>query len=100
MRWLVVSVVGPSMSPTLRDGDCLLAWRGARIRPGDLVLATFADLDRTVVKRAVRPVGPGPVRWYVASDNPYAGGDSATHGPARVLARVVWRYWPVLRSRR
>jgi phage repressor protein C with HTH and peptisase S24 domain len=94
VRWLIVSVAGPSMVPTLRDGDCLLARRGARIHPGDLVLARFADLDRLVVKRAVRPVGGG---WYVASDNPYAGGDSATHGPAQVLARVVWRYWPPLR---
>ncbi len=80
------------MVPTLRDGDALLVRRGRPVRPGDLVVATFASRsDLLVVKRAVRKQGGG---WYVRSDNPYAGGDSAVHGPAVVIGRVVLRYWP------
>jgi phage repressor protein C with HTH and peptisase S24 domain len=84
-----VRVVGPSMSPTLRHGDTVIVRHGARIRPGDVVLATFRALpDRLVLKRAVRPADGG---WWLASDNPSAGGDSATHGVADVHARVWLR---------
>jgi phage repressor protein C with HTH and peptisase S24 domain len=97
VRWIAVAVSGPSMVPTLYDGDAVLVRRGARVRPGDLVLATFADLPGVlVIKRAVRPAGGG---WWVASDNPHAGGDSVTHGPAAVLGRAVWRWWPPYRLR-
>lgn len=96
-RFVCMLVAGPSMVPTLRSGDAVLIRRGGRVRAGDVVLARFADLpDRLVVKRAVRPAGDG---WWVAGDNPYAGGDSRQHGPAEVLGRVVWRYWPPLRRR-
>jgi phage repressor protein C with HTH and peptisase S24 domain len=95
MRWQRVVVSGPSMVPTLRDGDRVLVRHGARIRAGDLVLARFDDLDRLVLKRAVRPERTG---WWLASDNPFAGGDSETHGPGRPLARVVWRYRPLRRK--
>jgi phage repressor protein C with HTH and peptisase S24 domain len=94
MRWQRVVVSGPSMVPTLKDGDRLLARRGAGIQPGDLVLARFNDLDHLVVKRAVREEPGG---WWLASDNPYAGGDSTNHGLGQVLARVVWRYRPLRR---
>jgi phage repressor protein C with HTH and peptisase S24 domain len=87
MPWQLVRVVGPSMVPALRDGDRVIVRHGARVRPGDVVLARFADLpDRLVVKRAERPAAGG---WWVRSDNPAAGGDSETHGPADVLARAV-----------
>jgi hypothetical protein len=92
LPWQVVRVSGPSMAPTLRTGDRLIVRRGARVRAGDIVLARFADLPgRWVVKRAVAPCGPGSGadRWTVASDNPFAGGDSATHGPATVSGRAV-----------
>ena len=51
-----VLVRGPSMAPTLRDGDAVLVRRGGRaIRPGDVVVARFrARPDLLVVKRAVR----------------------------------------------
>jgi SOS-response transcriptional repressor LexA len=85
-----VRIVGPSMVPTLRDGDNVLVWRGARIRMGDVVLATFRDLpDRMVVKRAVRAVDGG---WWLASDNRFAGGDSVTHGLADVHGRALVRF--------
>ena len=60
------------MAPTLRHGDALLVRRGARVRPGDLVIARFpAGPAHLVVKRAVR-----------------------AYGPAEVLGRVLLRYWP------
>jgi phage repressor protein C with HTH and peptisase S24 domain len=75
------------MVPTLRDGDTVLVRYGARITPGDVVLATFRSLpERPVLKRAVRPRDGG---WWLASDNPFAAGDSATHGVADVHARVM-----------
>jgi phage repressor protein C with HTH and peptisase S24 domain len=87
--WQWVSVVGPSMVPTLKDGDGVLVRHTARIRPGDVVLATFRAMpDRLVLKRAVRPHEGG---WWLASDNPAAGGDSAVHGVADVHARVLLR---------
>jgi phage repressor protein C with HTH and peptisase S24 domain len=77
------------MVPTLRDGDTVLVRNGARIRPDDVVLATFRALpDRLVLKRAVRMQDGG---WWLASDNSFAGGDSDTHGVADVRARVVLR---------
>jgi phage repressor protein C with HTH and peptisase S24 domain len=84
-----VRVVGPSMVPTLRHGDTVIVRHGARIRPGDIVLATFRALpERLVLKRAVRAADGG---WWLASDNAQAGGDSAVHGIADVHGRVWLR---------
>jgi hypothetical protein len=47
--------------------------------------------DHLVVKRAVRPAGDG---WWLTGDNPLVADDSRAYGPAVVLGRVVWRYWP------
>lgn len=102
MRWplLTALIRGPSMVPTLRHGDLVLAWRGWRsgpgsgpvARPGDVVLARFPSRpDLLVVKRAVRREHAA---WWLAGDNPYGSDDSASYGPAEVTARVVWRYWP------
>jgi SOS-response transcriptional repressor LexA len=78
------------MSPTLKDGDCLLVRRGARIRPGDVVVARFRERpDLLVVKRSVEPCDGG---WLLASDNPYVTGPG---GVADVEAKVLFRYWPV-----
>jgi phage repressor protein C with HTH and peptisase S24 domain len=75
------------MVPTLYDGDRLLVGYGMRVRPGDLVVATFRERpDLLVVKRAVRPDGGG---WLLASDNEFATGPG---GVADVLARVLLRY--------
>ncbi len=92
MRIGTVLVRGPSMVPTLYDGDCLLVGRGCSVRPGDLVVARFRERpDLLVVKRAVAPVDDG---WELASDNPYAPGPG---GVADVEARVLLRYWPLRR---
>ena len=95
MRIGTVLVRGPSMSPALKDGDCLLVRRGAPIRPGDVVVGRYRERpELLVVKRAVEEREGG---WLLASDNPFADGPS---GVADVEARVLLRYWPVLRSRR
>jgi nickel-type superoxide dismutase maturation protease len=89
--WFAVLVSGPSMVPTLRPGDAVIVRRGDRVRPGQVVVARFRDRpDLLVVKRAVRRAEGG---WYVTGDNPFALGDSAVHGPADVVGRVVFRYW-------
>jgi signal peptidase I len=87
--WQRVRVSGPSMIPTLRDGDRLLVRLGVAIRPGDVVLAVYDALpDRFVTKRADHEVDGG---WWLASDNSFAGGDSASLGRAVVHGRVVVR---------
>jgi Peptidase S24-like len=48
------AVQGPSMVPTLRDGDRLLVRYGVEVRPGDVVVARHPfQQDLLVVKRAV-----------------------------------------------
>ena len=80
-------VRGPSMVPTLYDGDRLLVGYGLAVRPGDLVVARFRERPGLlVVKRAVTPVDGG---WELASDNEFATGPS---GVADVVARVLLRY--------
>jgi len=88
-----VLVRGPSMAPTLRDGDALLVRRGGRpIRPGDVVVATFRSRpDLLVVKRAVRPQDGG---WWLRGDNTFVTDDSRAYGVADVRGRVLLRYWP------
>jgi phage repressor protein C with HTH and peptisase S24 domain len=90
LPWQRVRVSGPSMVPTLRDGDVVLVRHGAAVRPGDVVLATYASMpERHVLKRVARAAGEG---WWLSSDNPAAGGDSSVHGAAQVHARVVLRW--------
>ena len=85
-------ISGPSMVPTLRSGDHVLVRYGAEITTGDVVLARYRSLpDRYVVKRTLEREDGG---WLVASDNPFAGGDSATHGVADVVGKVILRLRP------
>jgi signal peptidase I len=86
------------MLPTLREGDLLLVRYGAPPRPGDLVVARFAD-GTVAVKRAVeeRRTRSGAAGWWLLSDNPGEGVDSRHRGPvaeADVLAVVRLRVWP------
>jgi phage repressor protein C with HTH and peptisase S24 domain len=99
LPWQRVRVSGPSMVPTLRDGDLVLVRHGAPVRPGDVVLATYASMPgHYVLKRVAHAAGAG---WWVNSDNSAAGGDSSVHGVAQVHARVVlrWRRGRVLPQR-
>lgn len=80
------------MSPTLSDGDVVVARFGASPRPGDVVLVSWVDRPGQLsVKRAVRPEGAG---WWVEGDNPFGTTDSRQLGPAQVLAVVGFRLWP------
>ena len=89
LPWQIVRVSGPSMTPALRHGDTVVVRHGAPVRPGDIVLARFRSLpELLVLKRAVHRHEGG---WWVASDNPFAGGDSTSHGVADVEARVLVR---------
>ena len=81
------------MRPGLRAGDRLLVSYRRTPRPGDVVVARFAD-GTLAVKRAVERRGPG---WWLLSDNPGEGIDSRHRGPVsdeNVLAVVVARVWP------
>ncbi|WP_245158971.1 S26 family signal peptidase [Blastococcus sp. TF02A-35] len=93
--WALVRVSGPSMSPTVRDGDRLMARRvpdPARVRPGDVVVARFpARPELLVVKRVRRAVDGG---HWVEGDNPFLTDDSRSFGPAVVVGRVLGRLWP------
>lgn len=101
-RWRLLRVSGPSMVPTLRHGDVVVARLGGRaVRAGDVVLGRYRSMpDRLVVKRVARVDVDG---WLLSSDNPAAGGDSSVHGPADVLGRVVVRlrghWWPTFLRR-
>ena len=87
-----VLVRGPSMAPTLADGDALLVRRTARVRTGDVVVARFrARPDLLVVKRAVRAQDGG---WWIQGDNEFVADDSRAYGVADVIGRVLVRYWP------
>lgn len=91
----LVAVRGPSMAPTLRAGDRVLAWRigvARRVRPGSVVLASWdARPDLLAVKRVVRVESAG---HWVEGDNPDASDDSRTYGAAAVRAVVFARCWP------
>jgi phage repressor protein C with HTH and peptisase S24 domain len=91
-------VHGDSMLPTLGAGDRLLVHHGGRVRPGDLVLARFANgtlaVKRAAERRTTRGGGSG---WWLLSDNPEAGVDSRHRGPVpdeAVVAVVLGRVWP------
>jgi nickel-type superoxide dismutase maturation protease len=107
MRWPLwrVAVAERSMEPTLRPGDWLLVRRAVRpgrpvrVRPGQIVIATHpGNPGMLLVKRVAWPERGG---WWLAADNPAAGGvDSGKLGaiPAGLIeGRVVWRYWPLRR---
>ena len=95
-RWVMARVSGPSMSPTLRSGDRVLARRldpGHTAAPGDVVLARFpAGPDTLVVKRLRRLLPDG--RCWVEGDNQFVERDSRAFGPAVALGRVLIRLWP------
>jgi nickel-type superoxide dismutase maturation protease len=95
MRWYPALVRGPSMAPTLRDGDAVLVRRGeAGVRAGDVVLARFRSRpDLLVFKRVARREADG---WWLRGDNEFASDDSRTYGVATIEGRVVLRWWPRL----
>ena len=92
LRWRRVAVRGPSMAPTLSDGDVVLVRFGAPARVGRVVLVRWpARPAQLSVKRAVRPDGRG---WHVRGDNQFGSTDSRSLGPASVVGVVLCRLWP------
>jgi nickel-type superoxide dismutase maturation protease len=99
--WRRAVVRGPSMSPTLSDGDVLLLRLGARPRPGAVLLVRWVQRPGQLsIKRAVGRHGDG---WWVLGDNPDGSTDSRHLGTAYPIAVVIARLWPrprVARARR
>ncbi|MFP5316777.1 MAG: nickel-type superoxide dismutase maturation protease [Acidimicrobiia bacterium] len=93
-----LEVTGPSMRPTLEEGDRVLVVRDGRARPGDLVVVPDPrNAGRLVVKRVVVASAGG---LTVRGDNPSASTDSRDFGPvaaSSVRGRVVYRYAPPVR---
>lgn len=88
-----VVVRGPSMAPTLCDGDVVLVRFGGVPRPGDIVLVCWESRPGQLsVKRAWRATADG--RWLVRGDNGLGSTDSSTLGPAAILGVVLARLWP------
>lgn len=89
LPWGFADVAGGSMLPNLADGDRVLVRYGARVRPGDVVLAIRPDRPGVVMlKRARERVEGG---WWLLGDNPFRSTDSREFGPvpeALVLGRV------------
>ncbi|MGH9000123.1 MAG: S26 family signal peptidase [Acidimicrobiia bacterium] len=94
-RFERVEVVGPSMHPTLGEGDRLVIRRTEKVTAGDLV--AFTDAGRIVVKRVHRRHGD---RLFVIGDNLDNSIDSRHFGLISVQmlrGRVVYRYHPPAR---
>ncbi len=92
MRRFGLAVVrGPSMEPTLVDGDRLVVLHGATPRVGGLAVLRLPD-GVVGVKRVARRDGDG---WYVVSDNGAVRAlDSTVFGviaDSAVVARVLFR---------
>ncbi|CAM3458719.1 S26 family signal peptidase [Kibdelosporangium persicum] len=81
-----VTVRGPSMAPTLKDGDVVLVRRTSKARPGDVVLVRWASRPGQLSIKRVREPG-----YFVVGDNPFASTDSRELGPAEVLGVMIYK---------
>jgi hypothetical protein len=92
-------VRGPSMEPTLHDGDRVLLSYEGRPAPGLLAIVRLPPQDDgtprpTAIKRLGRHEEEG---WWIERDNPDTGVDSWQVGAIPdddVVALVVARLWP------
>lgn len=85
-------VRGPSMEPTLCDGDVLLISRYSRLNEGDIVIA-FPE-DALVVKRVVDTSNG----YYLMGDNRENSRDSRDYGTTdKIVGRVICRILPFKR---
>ncbi len=98
LPWGLARVRGDSMRATLSAGDWLLVRYAAAPRPGDVVVARFADgtlaVKRAAEQRSTAIGGPG---WWLLSDDPDVGVDSRHRGPvadADLVAVARMRLWP------
>ena len=119
-RWLMIPwvVAGPSMEPTLQEGDRVLVdlftLRGRLPRTGEVVVLSGPG-DEDMVKRIAREPYPGDAPYPasilapysplepafgVLGDNRDQSRDSRAFGRVpqhRIRGRVAWRYWPLSR---
>lgn len=99
MPYTRVLVAGPSMEPSLRNGDWVLVRLTTRLRPGDVaVMAHPHRPDLRIIKRLVHREPGG---WWVLGDRPDASDDSRKFGPVAdscMIGRVALRYKPLRRS--
>jgi len=92
VRWRRVGIRGPSMSPTLSDGDVVLVRFGVLPRAADVVLVHWAQRPGQLsVKRAERREADG---WWVLGDNPDGSTDSRMLGAAHVVGVAKLRLYP------
>ncbi|MFI0900065.1 nickel-type superoxide dismutase maturation protease [Streptomyces sp. NPDC020983] len=99
LSWQLVEVTGPSMAPTLLNGDWLLVQKissGAElVREGDVVVMRHPlQQDLLIVKRAVERREGG---WWVRGDNTFVENDSREFGVVPddlVTARARGRFRP------
>ena len=104
LRPFRVEVSGPSMEPTLSDGDWLIATRARSIRRGDVVVVRHPDGRVDLVKRVSAMPGEtidgltlGPAEYLVVGDNPAASTDGRSFGPVgrtAIEGVVRFRYSP------
>lgn len=95
----MANVRGPSMEPTLHDGDKILLSYDAPAVPGALAIVRLPAQDDgtprpVAVKRLARKEGDG---WWIERDNAETGVDSWQVGAIPendVIAVVVARLWP------
>lgn len=99
----VVDVSGPSMSPTLTNGDQVVVRYGAAVRPGHVVVLRHPFRQDLLVIKRVAEKRPGGT-WWVLGDNPYnKSGDSTDYGAVPdelVLATALLRFRPRPRDQR
>jgi nickel-type superoxide dismutase maturation protease len=99
MPYARVLVTGPSMAPSLRNGDWVLVRLTTRLRPGDVAVMVHPHRpDLRIIKRLVRREPDG---WWVLGDHAGASDDSRQFGPVPdecMIGRVTVRYKPLRRS--
>lgn len=92
--WVLATVRGESMLPTLVPGDRLLVRRTSTLRVGGLAVVRLPPDGTVAVKRVVHREDDG---WWVERDNPRTGVDSWSVGAVpddAVVGRVIVRLWP------
>jgi len=79
---------GPSMNPTLKDGDGLhlIPYHGRKIRLGDVVVFLSPEKDRKITHRVISIYGQG-IRTQGDNNNQV---DSGILKPEHILGRVVY----------
>jgi nickel-type superoxide dismutase maturation protease len=103
-RPFAVAVEGMSMSPTLLEGDLLIATvpSSRAVSSGSLVVVEHpARPGYEMVKRVVRAVGHDGL--WVEGDNAASSSDSRSFGPVErdaIRGVVRLRYWPLSRAGR